>query len=87
MALQHFSGVAFARTSAIVYPLFTTVGVGDGVGVELGVGVGDAARVGVGVGVAVGVGGRAPRVTVPGTSRSPTATVIADFVRDVIRKE
>ncbi len=81
MALQHFDGVAFARTSAIVYPLFTTVGVGVGVG--LGVGVGDAARVGVGV----GVGGRAPRVTVPGTSRSPTATVIADFVRAVIRKE
>ena len=48
-------------------------------------GVGVAAGVGVATGFAVGVA--APRETVPGTSRSPTATVIDAFVRAVIKNE
>ncbi|CAB4642251.1 unannotated protein [freshwater metagenome] len=62
-----------------MYALCATVADGDGVGVGLGVTDG----VGVGVGETAAA---APRRTSPGTSRSPTATVIADLARDVIRK-
>lgn len=81
MTVQHSLAEFLFFTSSIVSAELVAVGLGAGVGVGEGVGVEE----GVGAGEAIGAA-IAPRVTSPEISRSPTAKVIADFARDVMRK-